>query len=426
MTERSSTPSTTNTRWAHALGSRFVKSTPLHRCPEPHAFHRGKAYALPQATRHPDHGGNSVMQTDCTEVSAETQTGSPTSATVSARGPLAIAGCRSGSYLSRSVANILGVRATSEGIHAGICSLGELDYRFANTETCVRVERHVGGHDVFLFQSLCDPASSSGIDQNYMAFLMAARTFREHGAAHVTAVLPYLAYGRQDKPTEFRREPTTARLMADLSLAAGIDRLVAWHPHCGQLRGFYGSIPVNFVDPLTLFIDAFREYKGRRDVIAVAPDAGASKLAMYFSQALNVECAIGAKFRPRADESVIAQIVGDFTGKRVAIILDDELSTGGTLQGLVSKLAEEHGIREVHLAVSHSRCVPEARDRLCMLSSRYGLREVITTNSIPQTEQFLSLPFFSVRCLSHTLAEIVWRIHRNTSVSEAFYRPIPD
>ena len=341
----------------------------------------------------------------------------------SLRGKLLIAGCRSGSYLSGAVARRYGGLLADEGMEDDVLHLENIDYRFANTETCVRLASPVGGCDVFLFQALCDPTSDGGVDQAYMAFLMAARTFREHGADHITAVLPYLAYGRQDKPTEFMREPTTARLMADLSITAGIDRLIAWHPHCGQLRGFYGSLPVNFVDPLTLFIEEYRRFQGREDVIAVAPDAGASKLVMYFSQALDLECAIGAKFRPRPDESHIAQVVGNFSGKRTAIILDDEFSTGGTAFGLIERLVELHGIEEIYLGVSHNRCVPEARERLLTLNTSYHLKEIVVTNSIPQTGAFRSLPFLSVRCLSNTLAQIINRIHCNRSVSEAFYRP---
>jgi ribose-phosphate pyrophosphokinase len=341
----------------------------------------------------------------------------------SSRGQLMIASCRSGAYLAHRVIEHYRELLAEAGAGDGLLHLEEIDYQFANSETCVRLDQHVGGYDVFLFQSLVDPRATPRIDQNYMAFLIAARTFREHGANHVTAVLPYLAYGRQDKPTEFMREPTTARLMADLTIAAGIDRLITWHPHCGQLRGFYGSMPANMLSSLSLFVETFQDFEGREDVIAVAPDAGASKLVLYFCRALGLKGAIASKFRPRADEAVITQIVGDFAGKRTAIILDDELSTGGTLYALVEKLARETQIREVYFAVSHSRCVPIARDRLQTLHDKYGLRAVIATNSIPQTETFTELPFFTVKCLSYTLSRTINRIHYSRSVSEVFYRP---
>jgi len=341
----------------------------------------------------------------------------------STRGRLLIAGCCSGSDLSTRVAKRYRELLAEAGSEDDVLHLENIDYRFANLETCVRLDLYVSGYDVFLFQALCNPTSDYSIDGNYMALLIAARTFREHGANHVTAVLPYLAYGRQDKPTEFMREPTTAKLMADLSIEAGIDRLIAWHPHCGQIRGFYGRLPVNMLEPLTLFIKEFRRFQGREDVIAVAPDAGASKLVMYFCQALGLKCAIASKFRPRADEAFIAQIVGDFTGKKVAIILDDEFGTGVTVYNLIKRLVEEEGIEEVYFGVSHNRCVQVARDRLLELHTDYHLREAVVTNSIPQTDEFRVLPFVSVRCLSDTLARTINRIHYNRSVSEVFYRP---
>ena len=94
------------------------------------------------------------------------------------------------------------------------------------------------------------------------------------------------------------REPTTARLMADLAVEAGIDRLITWDPHCGQIRGFYGSMPANMLESLTLFIEEFERFRGRDDVIAVAPDAGASKFITHFGRALGLRCAIASKFRP--------------------------------------------------------------------------------------------------------------------------------
>lgn len=338
----------------------------------------------------------------------------------SPRGRLLIASCHSGTRLARRVTERYGELLSDWGSADGLLSLEDIDFRFANAETCVRLDQHVGGYDVYLFQALCDPTSSSDLDHNYVAFLIAARTFREHGASHVTAMLPYLAYSRQDKPTEFQREPTTAKLMADLGVAAGIDRVVTWHPHCGQIRGFYGSVPVTTLSSLSLFVSEFEAFRGRDDVIAVAPDAGASKFVLYVCRALGLKGAIASKFRPRPDEAVITQVVGDFAGKRVALILDDELSTGGTLYNLVKRLVESHGIREVHFAVSHNRCVSLARERLQELHDRYGLEQVIVTNSIPQTDAFQDLPFLSVKCLSDALSRTINRIHYNRSVSAVF------
>ncbi len=339
------------------------------------------------------------------------------------RGRLLIAGCDSGSYLSNSVKERYEELLSEAGSNYRIRSLQEIDRRFTDSETCVRLDMHVGGFDVFLFQSLFDPTSEYTIDQNYMAFLIAARTFREHGAKHVTGVLPYLAYSRQDKPTSFTREPTTARLMADLAIEAGIDRLIAWDPHAGQIRGFYGSVPVNMLESLTLFINEFDQFKGREDVIAVAPDAGASKFATHLGRALNIKCAIGSKYRPEPEKVVMSEIIGDFTSKKTAIIVDDIMSSGGTVYELTKKLVEEKGIEEVYLGVSHNLCLPKARERLQSLNRDYGLKGFVVTNSIPQTSDFECLSFMKVKCLSDTFARTINRIHYSRSVSEVFYRP---
>jgi ribose-phosphate pyrophosphokinase len=294
----------------------------------------------------------------------------------SSRGRLLIASCSSGAYLANRIAARYVEQQAQAGAADDLLCLESVDRRFSDNETCVRLDRSVAGSDVFLIQALFDPTAGRNVDQNYMAFLIAARTLREHGANYVVAVLPYLAYARQDKPSKFQREPTTARLMADLAREAGIDRLVVWQPHCGQIRGFYGCMPVDVLDALTLFIEEFRKFVGREDVIVVAPDAGASKLATYLGRALNLRCAIASKFRPRPEEAVVTEIIGDFAGKRVAIVVDDMISGGGTVHALVKKLAQERDIAEVHLAVSHNLCMATALERLVDLHTHYHLKRV--------------------------------------------------
>jgi ribose-phosphate pyrophosphokinase len=342
---------------------------------------------------------------------------------VTPRGSLLIAGCCSGSYLSQRVVERYEALLREAGSESDVDHIENIDRRFSDTETTTRLDMHVAGCDVYLFQALFDPTSDRSIDQNYMAFLIASRTFREHGATQITGVLPYLAYARQDKPTKFTREPTTARLMADLTIAAGLDRLIVWDPHCDQIRGFYGAMPFSTLESLSLFISGFSRFKDRTDVIAVAPDAGASKFVTHFGRALNIKCAIASKYRPRPEEAVMAEIIGDFEGKKVAIVLDDMISNGGTMYALVRKLVEEKGIEEVYYGVSHNLCVGKAKERLDDLHANFGLKEVVVTNSIPQTTEFEELPFVKVCCLSDTMARTINRIHYNRSVSEVFYRP---
>jgi ribose-phosphate pyrophosphokinase len=253
-----------------------------------------------------------------------------------------------------------------------------------------------------------------------MAFLIAARTFKEWGANHITAVLPYLAYARQDKPTKFQREPTTAKLMADLSREAGIDRLIVWHPHYSQTQGFYGTVPVYSLGALNLFVEEFQHFESRDDVIAVAPDIGASKFVTYFSRALNLKSAIASKYRPEPEEVQVTEIIGDFSQKRVAIVLDDMISSGSTIDALVKNLVDKKEMEEIYIATSHNLCLETARHRLASLYHEYRLQKLLVTNSIPQTERFKTLPFVSVLSLAGTLSHVINRIHYNRSVTDLF------
>ena len=336
----------------------------------------------------------------------------------SPRGGLLISSCHSASYLVDKVLARCQELLVEAGSRGHVRHLDGVDFQFSDSETCARLDADVSGYDVFLFQALYAPGSGRSVDQNYMALLTAARAFREWGANYVTAVVPYLAYARQDKPTKSKREPTTAQLMADITIEAGISRVVTWHPHTSQVHGFYGGVPVDALDPLPLFVQAFDRFEGRDDVIVVAPDAGASKLVTSFGRALNLPCAIASKYRPRREVAVITEIIGDFSGRRTAIVLDDMISSGGTIEAAVEKLAKGIGIERIYIGVSHNLCRDVALERIRYLHDECNLREVIVTNSIPQTETFERLPFTSVKCLSDALIRVINRIHYNRAVSD--------
>ncbi|MFW6181352.1 MAG: phosphoribosyltransferase family protein, partial [Spirochaetota bacterium] len=172
--------------------------------------------------------------------------------------------------------------------------------------------------------------------------------------------------------------------------------------------------------PLPLFTEEFRDLGGRNDCIVVAPDAGALKLASYCSRELGVSTAFAAKFRPGPEEVEYDEIVGRFSGKKTALILDDILSSGGTVETLIRLLVREKGIKEVRLGISHNLCRDEALQRLRELHRDYRLRQVVVTDSVPQPEEYTALPFFSVRSLADTFCRVVNRLHLSRSVSELF------
>jgi ribose-phosphate pyrophosphokinase len=327
------------------------------------------------------------------------------------RGELLVASCRSGRALARQVVRGVEELLSASGHSDPVRIMEDVDFTFSDSETGVRLEAGVEGRDVFLLQSLYNPTAEACVDRNYLALLIAARAFREWGAAHVTALVPYLAYARQDKPTPGMIEPTTAKLLADLSAAAGIDRLITWHPHCGQIRGFYAPMPLAAPDPQELFVQEFSDYRGREDVIAVAPDAGASKLVADFGRALGLRCAIATKHRPSRGQAAITELIGDFAGARAAIVLDDMISSGGTVRELVTAIAQRATIGEIHLAASHNLCQPAALEILRELHARHRLASVAVSDSIPQTLEFLALPFLAVRPLAERFSRIVHAVH---------------
>ncbi len=322
------------------------------------------------------------------------------------RGKLTLVACRSGTYLADEIQKQLDINGNEN-----VPYLRNIDFQFEDSEICVRLDKDVSGCDVFLVQALHDGTAETSVSENYLAMCIAARTLRECGAHKVTAVLPYLAYARQDKPTRLEREPTTAKLMADLSITSGIDRLVTWHPHYQQIHGFYDKIPVTVLEPFELFADVFRDFRGPDDTVIVAPDVGASKLVTHLGRRLNLPVAIASKFHPNQGETEITQIIGDLANKSQALIFDDMMSSGGTVSQLVQKLAVDTQIDDMHLAVSHNLCSQSAYRHLRRMHAEYGLHRVITTNTIPQTNTFQDLVFFNVIDLSIILARAIKDIH---------------
>jgi ribose-phosphate pyrophosphokinase len=335
---------------------------------------------------------------------------------------LVIAACDSAIDFASRVVECYREHLASGRQKANLSFLDNLEDSFSDSETRMRIEQHIGGSDVFLIQQLLDPVARRGVNQNYLAFLIAARAFREHGAGRITAVLPYLAYARQDKPTKYTREPTTAQLMAELALTAGIDRLISWAPHSTQIHGFYGAAPIHLLDPQNLFLREFGRFRADEQVIVTAPDAGAAKLATHFSREMNCSCALASKYRPRPGNVEISDVIGDFSDKRVALILDDMIASGGTIYELARKLIRSKGIEELHIGVGHNLCLSEARERLEELYRRGSLKSFVTTDSIPQTEEFRKLPFVTVRTLDDIFCRTINRIHYDRSVSELFLR----
>lgn len=335
------------------------------------------------------------------------------------RGRLIIASCSSGLALARSINQyyIDGIKARNSRKKFQSLIDPPIDNRFLDGEARVRIPEHVRGADAYLIANLNNPNSDDSVNDNLQAFLAGIRAFKQYGATHITGIIPYHIYARQDKATSRKREPITLGQIIGEIIAAGVSQIVTWHPHC-ELQGLYGTTLVDSLDALSLFYNEFKQYKNRSDVVLIAPDAGALKFVVEISTSLGLAYAVAAKIRPQPGMAEIRSILGEFGDKKIAIVIDDMIDSAGTMFALVQKLAIEYPqIEEFYIGASHNLCQEPAFDRLSLLYSDYRLKGVTVTNSIPQTQKFLGLPNFHVCCLSMQLAHVINSLHYDESVS---------
>jgi ribose-phosphate pyrophosphokinase len=289
-------------------------------------------------------------------------------------------------------------------------SLGEVDvFQFANTNTFVRLRESVRGKDVFLIQPTAAPTND-----NLMELLIFMDALRRDSAGRITAVVPYYGYGRTDMKNQ-PRVPITARLVADLITVAGADRFLTIDLHAGQIQGFF-TIPTDELTARHLLVDYFSG-KVLTDAVVVAPDVGAARWARDFARRLDLPFAIIEKRRALdGNEVALLTLVGSVEGK-AAILVDDEVDTGGTLtRG--SEFLLERGAREVYACVTHAILSNPAVDKL--RESR--LTELVVTNSvhIPEQKRGALESKLTVLSVAELLGEVIYRIHHGLSVGEMF------
>ena len=339
----------------------------------------------------------------------------------SSRGNILIAYCRSGKYMAQHVAEAYNKLLKKNKSKYQIRLLDISSKKFADSEFNITINENVRNADVYLFQALYDPTKEVSIQDNYIELFITVRALKENQAKSVTAILPYLAYARQDKPTKFKRQATTAKLLADLLKKAGVDHLVTWDPHSMQIKGFY-DFPTEMLDSLSIFIDHFKRFKYKKDVIAVAPDAGATKTIVPFSRALCISFAIAEKYRPKPDDSEILSLTGDFKNKKTALIIDDMVDTGATFYHVIKELHKK-GIKEIYGACSHALLNHPALDYFDEAYKKYGFKSLFTTNSIPQKKEVRQRKYIHEISLAGIFANVINRIHYGKSLSAMFYKP---
>ena len=286
-------------------------------------------------------------------------------------------------------------------------SLGDVDVsRFSDGEVFVQVNENVRGTDVFLIQPTCPP-----VNDNLMELLVMIDAFKRASARRITAVLPYYGYGRQDRKVQ-PRVPITAKLVADLLTAAGVDRLLALDLHAGQIQGFF-NIPVDHLFAAPVIIDYLGK-KDLRDAVIVSPDAGGVERARAIAKRLRATLAIIDKRREGPNQALAMHLVGEVRG-RDTVVIDDMIDTAGTLVQAVGALARE-GARRILACGVHPVLSGPAIERI----KAAPIEETVVTNSIPVSPDKQQAGRLTVLSVAPLLGEAIRRIHDEESVSTLF------
>ena len=286
-------------------------------------------------------------------------------------------------------------------------ALGEAEvFEFSNENIFVRILENVRERDVFVVQPICSP-----VNKSLMELLIMIDALKRASALRITAVIPYYAYGRTDKKDQ-PRVPITARLVADLLTVAGANRVLTVDLHAGQIQGFF-NIPVDELTGLYLLSDYFRE-RSFNDLVVVATDFGISKQARDVATRLNTPLAIMEKRRVgNVDQIETLNVIGEVEGK-VALTIDEEIATAGSLVNTVSALMER-GVKEVYACATHPVFTGPAIERI----ASSAIKEVIVTDTVPVTGD-KKLDKITVLPIAPLLGEAIRRIHTGSSVGAMF------
>jgi ribose-phosphate pyrophosphokinase len=288
---------------------------------------------------------------------------------------------------------------------------------FDDTETCPRLPKYVTGSSAYVFQCCHENTTGFTVNENIQQLIQVVRTLRAHRAKTITVVTPYSPYSRQDKPTFMKREATLAKLFADQLKIAGAGLHLCYHPHAYSLQGFYEP-EMTFValSGLTLFVEMFDGMIGRPDTVAVSTDAGGAKFTVHYAGAMDLNYAIANKYRTAHGTANLLGVIGDLSGVKTAIITDDETVTGKSLMNAVRQLHDNHGVRDIYVALSHLKLRKEYVPELVACHKEAGLRELRVTDTIPQVPDVLDLDFVIVHSIARRFAGVINRLHYNQSI----------
>lgn len=277
--------------------------------------------------------------------------------------------------------------------------------KFSDGEISVNLWESVRGIDVYIVQPTCNP-----VNDNLMELLIMIDAMKRASAGRINAVLPYYGYARQDRKAK-ARDPITAKLVADLIVAAGADRVVTMDLHANQIQGYF-NIPVDHLVGMPILARYFKE-KALEDVVIVSPDHGSVTRARNMAEYLNCPIAIVDKRRPEPNKSEIMNIIGNIEGKN-CIIIDDMIDTAGTITNAANAI-KDLGATAVYACATHPVLSGPAVERI----EKSAIEELVLLNTtpIPEEKKIDKMKFLSVAPI---FAEAMTRVFTNGSISKLF------
>lgn len=277
--------------------------------------------------------------------------------------------------------------------------------KFSDGEISVNLWESVRGVDIYIVQSTCDP-----VNDNLMELLIMIDAMKRASAGRINAVIPYYGYARQDRKAK-ARDPITAKLVANLIVAAGADRVLTMDLHANQIQGYF-DIPVDHLVGMPILAKYFKE-KNLEDLVIVSPDHGSVTRARNMAEFLDCPIAIVDKRRPEPNKSEIMNIIGDINGKN-CIIIDDMIDTAGTITNAANAI-KDLGAKAVYACATHPVLSGPAVERI----EKSVIEELVLLNTLPLGEEkrLEKMTFLSVAPL---FAEAMTRVFTNGSISKLF------
>jgi len=281
--------------------------------------------------------------------------------------------------------------------------------RFPDGEINLRLEEDVRGCDMFIVQPTCPP-----VNDNLMELVVMADAARRASAGRITAVMPYYGYARKDRKEE-GRVPITAKLVANMLVHAGVDRVLALDLHATQIQGFF-DIPVDHLFSFPVLSEHFKE-QGFEDLTIATPDVGGIRMARAFAETLGAGLAVVDKRRISAEEAEQGFVIGEVENRNI-LLVDDMITTAGSITGAAKSL-KEHGAKDIYAAAAHGIFCGPAAQRL----ADSPIHEIVVTDSVPLNDKGKALgDRVRVLSISGLLGTAIRRIHMNQSVSSLFSR----